>query len=45
MPVFGTDECESCGDDFEALAGANAAENGYRSPRCESEGKGPALGN
>jgi hypothetical protein len=40
MPAFDTHTCENCGDGFEALAGANAAETGYCSPRCETAGKG-----
>jgi hypothetical protein len=40
MSEFSTYECEHCGEQFRALDGANAAENGYCSPRCESEGKG-----
>jgi hypothetical protein len=34
MPEFDTYTCENCGDEFKALAGANAAENGYCSPGC-----------
>lgn len=33
-----TFECESCGDEFKAYEGANAAEKGYCSPACENEG-------
>lgn len=40
MPAFDTYTCENCGEEFKALPGANAAENGYCSPRCESEGRG-----
>lgn len=40
MPGFNSYTCSNCGDDFKALDGANAAENGYCSPKCESEAKG-----
>lgn len=40
MSNFDSYDCENCGDTFVALAGANAAENSYCSPRCEIEGKG-----
>lgn len=39
MPEFETIECANCGDEFRALPGANAAENGYCSPDCEVSGK------
>lgn len=42
MPAFETFECETCGSEFEAVEGANAAAAGYCSPACESEGKGLA---
>lgn len=42
MPEFDTFECENCGEEFQALPGANAAEEGYCSPACESAGKGLA---
>lgn len=42
MPEFDTYECANCGRDFQALPGANAAEDGYCSPACESAGKGLA---
>jgi hypothetical protein len=40
MPEFDTYTCEECGDEFKAMAGAAAAENGYCGPACESAGKG-----
>ena len=36
MPEFETYSCEHCGDDFKALEGANAAENEYCSPKCQT---------
>jgi hypothetical protein len=36
MPEFETHTCENCGDEFKAIEGANAAENGYCSPKCET---------
>jgi len=41
MPALSTYQCEQCGAEFKAVEGANAAENGYCSPACESAGKGP----
>lgn len=38
MPEFETYTCENCGDEFEALESSNAAENGYCSPACQTEG-------
>lgn len=40
MSEFDTHECDECGDAFVAVDGANAAQNGYCSPACESEAKG-----
>jgi hypothetical protein len=40
MPAFDTYTCNDCGDEFKAIPGANAAEAGYCSPACESDGKG-----
>jgi endogenous inhibitor of DNA gyrase (YacG/DUF329 family) len=40
MPVFETVTCEHCGDNFKTHPSANAAANGYCSPRCETEGRG-----
>lgn len=40
MTEFETVPCESCGEDFTAHPSAMAADNGFCSPRCESEGKG-----
>lgn len=40
MPEFESYTCETCGDEYRGIEGSNAAENGYCSPRCESEGKG-----
>lgn len=34
-----TVECEQCGDSFTAYSDAQAAQNGYCCPRCESKGK------
>lgn len=36
MSQFETYTCENCGDEFEAVEGANAAERGYCSPACET---------
>jgi hypothetical protein len=36
MPAFETYTCEHCGGEFKALDGANAAENRFCSPACES---------
>lgn len=36
MPEFETVTCEQCGEEFRALAGANAAEDGYCSPACQT---------
>ncbi|MFB6072552.1 MAG: hypothetical protein ABEJ88_06245 [Halobacterium sp.] len=38
--AFETYECRNCGDEFTAYEDANAAENKYCSPRCETAGKG-----
>ncbi|WP_279587137.1 hypothetical protein [Halobacterium sp. R2-5] len=35
-----TYECQSCGDEFKAFEDSVAADDGYCSPRCETEGKG-----
>lgn len=40
MPTFDSYTCNECGDDFKALAGANAAKEGYCSPACVVSGKG-----
>ncbi|MFB6232743.1 MAG: hypothetical protein ABEH61_00650 [Haloarculaceae archaeon] len=40
MVAFETLTCGNCGDAFRAHPSANAADNGYCSPRCESEGRG-----
>lgn len=40
MSGLQTFECDQCGETFAAVAGANAAENGYCSPACETAGKG-----
>ncbi|MFB6073957.1 MAG: hypothetical protein ABEJ89_02990 [Haloarculaceae archaeon] len=40
MAEFETYECANCGTDFRAHPSANAAETGYCSPACESQGKG-----
>jgi len=40
MSEFQIYECEQCGEEFRALDGANAAVNGYCSPRCEHVGRG-----
>jgi len=42
MPEFETYECNECGDRFTALPDANAAQEGYCSPACETHGKGLA---
>lgn len=42
MVQLQTYRCEHCGDEFAAVAGANAAEKGYCSPSCESAGEGLA---
>ena len=39
MSDFEIYTCENCGEEFRAHPSANAAENGYCSPRCESEAK------
>ena len=36
MPEFETYTCESCGAEYEAIEGSNAAENGFCSPACET---------
>jgi len=36
MPEFETYTCESCGDEFKALADSNAAESGFCSPSCQT---------
>lgn len=36
MPEFQTYECGACGKEFKAVDGANAAQNGYCSPACET---------
>jgi len=36
MPEFDTYTCESCGDEFKALEGSNAAESGFCSPTCQT---------
>ncbi|WP_435358425.1 hypothetical protein [Haloarchaeobius sp. DFWS5] len=40
MSDFETYACAECGADFVARSGANAAENEYCSPACETAGKG-----
>lgn len=40
MSDFESYDCASCGESFRALAGSNAAENEYCSPKCEVEGDG-----
>ncbi len=42
MSDFETYTCDTCGEEFRAQPSANAAQNGYCSPACESEGKGLA---
>lgn len=39
---FETYDCEHCGDSFKAYDDAQAARNGYCSPRCETQDKGLA---
>ncbi|MCU4716791.1 hypothetical protein [Halapricum hydrolyticum] len=39
MSDFETYTCEHCGEPFRAHPSANAAENGYCSPACETAGK------
>jgi hypothetical protein len=39
MPQFDTYTCNECGEEFRALDGANAAEEGYCSPACVEAGK------
>lgn len=39
MPTFDSFECQECGETFKALGAANAAEGGYCSPACETDGK------
>lgn len=41
MSEFVTVTCDTCGTEFRAYPDANAAEKGYCSPLCESEGEGP----
>jgi DNA-directed RNA polymerase subunit RPC12/RpoP len=36
MPEFETYTCENCGTEFKAIEDANAAENGYCSPKCDT---------
>jgi|GEM_PF-964177 len=36
---FESYECANCGDSFTAYEDAQAAQNGYCSPRCETDGK------
>jgi len=38
--AFETLTCNACGEEFGAHPSANAAQNGYCSPRCETEGRG-----
>ncbi|WP_267639651.1 hypothetical protein [Haloarchaeobius amylolyticus] len=40
MSDFETFTCSECSTDFKALPGANAAENEFCSPACETAGKG-----
>ncbi len=40
MPNFETYSCENCGGDFKAYPDAEAAQNGYCSPSCQTTGKG-----
>ncbi|SDJ23928.1 hypothetical protein SAMN05216226_101272 [Halovenus aranensis] len=40
MASLDTYTCNECGTAFKSMAGANAAEAGYCSPACETEGKG-----
>lgn len=42
MPSFDSYTCDSCGDEFKAVADANATDGPYCSPSCESDGKGLA---
>jgi hypothetical protein len=36
MSDFETYTCDNCGDEFKAHESANAAENGYCSPKCQT---------
>lgn len=40
MSAFETHECSECGAEFKALESANAAQNGYCSPACETAARG-----
>jgi hypothetical protein len=40
MAGFESYDCTNCGESFAAHPSANAAENGYCSPECETAGKG-----
>jgi hypothetical protein len=42
MPSFETFECANCSEAFAAHPSANAAQNSYCSPACETAGKGLA---
>ena len=39
LSEFETDTCKHCGESFRGHPSANAAENGYCSPACETAGK------
>lgn len=38
MPDFETYTCNACGEEFRAYPDANAAQNGYCSPKCQTSG-------
>jgi hypothetical protein len=42
MSDFDTYDCEECGEQFAAHPSSSAADNGYCSPACESDGRGLA---
>jgi hypothetical protein len=42
MVEFETLSCNSCGDSFKVHPSAAAAETGYCSPACETDGEGLA---
>ena len=42
MSNFETVNCNNCGNDFRVHPSAEAAETGYCSPRCQTEGEGLA---
>jgi endogenous inhibitor of DNA gyrase (YacG/DUF329 family) len=37
MSEFETVDCTNCGEEFKAHPSANAAQNGYCSPKCQNE--------